>query len=160
MKYLEEYLQSQLFLSKEIKILLSFGEENNELQAGVGLRVGDRYPTLIWVKSSNRWVEFWDPQVCLEIWNRQHLALISRGEGCLGKQQGPRIPPHTLFYTEARVAVQAERAQDSPSGFPIALESWKSFQHFLGFSKKSADVGREGRRPKDPLCGWDKKNRG
>lgn len=54
MKYLEEYLQSQLFLSKEIKILLSFGEENNELQAGVGLGVGARYPTLIWVKSSNR----------------------------------------------------------------------------------------------------------
>lgn len=31
--------------------------------------------------------------------------------------------------------------------FPIALESWKNLNTFLGSSKRSTDVGREGRKP-------------
>ena len=41
--------------------------------------------------------------MCLEACSRQHLCLISCREGCLGKQQGPSIPPtHILFCTETK----------------------------------------------------------
>lgn len=61
-------------------------------------------------------------------------------------------PPHTLVCTGT---IGWTRFCGSPSGFPIALESQQSFRYFLASPKRSADRGREGRRPKDLLCGQE-----
>ena len=50
---------------------------------------------------------------------------------------------NNMWSGHSCVALQAERVQDSPGGFPIPLESQKSFQCFGGFFQEECR-GRQG----------------